>query len=597
MSGPPSGPATPRRTPLFGVGLLLAGFLAAAAAPFPLLANMTDGSPGTGPGMRMYRDGILPSGKRMRAETAGGVTFTGAMAACEKCHRRSGMGSFEGGTKVRPVTGAALYTPEVALGTGIGRALPGKTPKWPTYTDETLARAIRDGVDPEGRRFDVAMPRYDLADTDMALLIGYLKSLSTAGAPGVTDKVIRFATVVDVRVSPARRNAVTDVLETFFRDKNAGTRNEAERARVAPWHKYRKLRAYRVWELDVWEVSGPEETWEAQLEEHHRRNPVFAMVSGISAEGWGPVHRFCERHGIPSLFPNTIAPVVSGPGYYTVYFSRGVMLEADALARHLGGRPDDVRRGPVVQVYRDDEVGRAAAGAFRKSLAASGVPESLRDVRLPAPGICRSVSSMKLRAGNGPATVVLWLPASDVRRIGERSRGSSFPGRVYLSSTLSGIDPAAALAAPDREVYVVHPFALPKRVGGVRERVRIWLAARKVPSGDERLQTNAFFAAGITGDALHQHAGFLLARLPARTGGAHGGGFRQPFRVPAAEPGARAAVRLERDLHPPVRAERWRVPPGRRLERPGIAVGGNKNGPPRERRPATSFEDGRDDWI
>ena len=261
-------------------------------------------------------------------------------------------------------------------------------------------------MDPEGRRFNAAMPRYDLSDTDLALLIGYLRSLPMSGAPGVTEKAIRFATVVDARVSPARRNAVIDVLQTFFRDKNAGTRNEAGRARVAPWTDYRKLRAYRTWELDVWELSGPEETWEAQLKELYRSKPVFALISGVSAQGWDPVHRFCELRRIPCLFPNTDAPVVSGPGYFTVYFSRGVMLEADALARHLGGGPDNVRCGPVVQVYRDDEVGRAAAGAFRKSLAASGVSD-LRDVRLPSTGDLPERYLGESQGGDRPATVVL----------------------------------------------------------------------------------------------------------------------------------------------------------------------------------------------
>jgi hypothetical protein len=490
-----------------GVAILIAAFFAAVATFSPLLAGTTDASPGVDPGMRMYRDGILPSGEKMRADTAGGVTFAGAMASCAKCHRRSGMGSSEGGTRVRPVTGTALYRPEEVFGAGHSRKLPVTTRIYPPYTDESLARAIRDGVDPEGRRFDVAMPRYDLADSDLALLIGYLKSLSTSGAPGVTDRVIRFATVVDGRVSPARRNAVTDVLKTFFRDKNAGTRNEVERARVAPWTDYRKLRAYRVWDLDVWELSGPEESWEAQLEEHYRRNPVFALVSGVSAQGWGPVHRFCERHGIPCLFPNTDTPVVFGPGYYTVYFSRGVMLEADALARHLGVGQDDVRRGPVIQVYRNDELGRAAAGAFRTSLAASGVSD-LRDVRLPATGDLPQRFLEEPQGGNSPATVVLWLPASDVRRIWERPWGTSPPGRIYLSSTISGTAAAAALGAPNGEVYVVHPFALPKGKG-VQDRIRIWLAARKVPPGDERLQANAFFAAGITGDALDRMLDFF----------------------------------------------------------------------------------------
>ena len=506
MTGPPSGPAEARETRHSGVAILIAAFFAAVAA-FPLHAGTPDASPEVDPGMRMYREGILPSGEKMRADTAGGVTFTGAMASCAKCHRRSGMGSSEGGTRVRPVTGTALYHPKEVFGAGHDRKLPVTTRIYPSYTDASLARAIRDGLDPEGRRFDVAMPRYDLADSDLALLIGYLKSLSTSGAPGVTDKVIRFATVVDAMVSPARRNAVVDVLRTFFRDKNAGTRNEAGRARVAPWTDYRKLRAYRTWELDVWELSGPEETWEAQLEEQYRRKPVFALVSGVSAQGWKPVHRFSEQRGIPSLFPNTDAPEVSGPGHFTVYFSRGVMLEADALARHLGGGPDDIRRGPFVQVYRDDEVGWAAAGAFRKSLAASGVSD-LRDVRLPATGDLSERILGEAQGGDRPATVVLWVPASDVRRLGERPWGASPPGRIYLSSTIAGTAAAATLGAPNGEVYVVHPFALPKGTGE-RDRVRIWLAARKVPPGDERLQANAFFAAGITGDALDRMLDFF----------------------------------------------------------------------------------------
>lgn len=507
MTGRPRAPAETRGTRLSGAPFLLAAAFAAVAAFSPLHAGMTDPSTEAGPGMRMYRDGILPSGEKMRAETAGGVTFTGAMAACAKCHRRSGMGSSEGGTRVRPVTGAALYRPEVVFGAGHGRKLPVTTRIYPVYTDETLARAIRDGVDPDGRRFDAAMPRYALSDADLALLIGYLKSLSAAGTPGVTDEVIRFATLVDSRVSPARRNAVTDVLRTFFRDKNAGTRNEAGRARVAPWTDYRKLRAYRIWELDVWELSGPEETWEAQLEESYRSKPVFALISGVSAQGWEPVHRFSERRGIPCLFPNTDAPVVSGPGYFTVYFSRGVALEADALARHLGGGPDDLRRGPVVQVYRDDEVGRAAAGAFRKSLASSGVPD-LRDVRLAATGDLPDRIFGEAQGDARPATVVLWLPGPDVRRLGERPWGANPPGGIYLSSTLAGTAAAAAFGTANGEVYVVHPFALPKGKEE-RDRIRIWLAARNVPPGDERLQANAFFAAGITGDALDRMLDFF----------------------------------------------------------------------------------------
>jgi len=509
-------PAAGREQRLLTATTLLAAFLAAVAGAFsPVLADAPDASPEGTPGMRMYREGILPSGKKMRGETTGGAVFTGAMAACANCHRRSGMGSFEGGTAVRPITGAALYRPSELYGPARPDRFPPRagTKQWPAYTDQTLARAIRDGVDPSDRRFDGAMPRYSLADADLALLIDYLKSLSTGGAPGVTKEVIRFATVVDARVPPERRNAMLGVLQVYVRIRNQGAgaarkaRRDALRERDAPWPEARMLNAYRAWELDVWELSGPPDTWEPQLEAHYRRRPVFALIGGISAGGWGPVHRFCERYEVPSLFPSVDAPVVSGTGYYTVYFSRGVELEADALAAHLSAETDDVRRRPIVQMYRDDEVGNAAAAAFRKALARSGVSE-LRDVRLPVTGDLPTRPLEEAWGGERPVNSVLWLTAADLRRIGELPRSRPLSGRIYLSSTLAGTAVAAVFGARNGEVYVAHPFALPKGKGE-QDRTRVWLDSRKIPAGDERLQSNAFFAAAITVEALGELLDFF----------------------------------------------------------------------------------------
>jgi ABC-type branched-subunit amino acid transport system substrate-binding protein len=231
------------------------------------------------------------------------------------------------------------------------------------------------------------------------------------------------------------------------------------------------------------------------------------MIGGISGGGWGPVHRFCERYGIPCLFPAVDAPVVSGPGYYTVYFSRGVALEADVLARHLSGEPDDLRRGPVVQVYRDGETGRAAAAAFREAAARSGV-SGLRDVCLPADGDLPDRILEGAVGEDRPAAVVLWLREPDLRRFADRTGAASWPGRIYLSSTLAGTAAAAALDAPKGTVYLAHPFALPKGMGE-RDRARLWMNARKVPPGEERLQANAFFAAAIAVEALEQILDFF----------------------------------------------------------------------------------------
>jgi mono/diheme cytochrome c family protein len=45
------------------------------------------------------------------------------------------------------------------------------------YTEETIRRAIRSGVDPEGRPLDPTMPRWDMKDEDMDDLIDYLRTL------------------------------------------------------------------------------------------------------------------------------------------------------------------------------------------------------------------------------------------------------------------------------------------------------------------------------------------------------------------------------------------------------------------------------------
>lgn len=44
------------------------------------------------------------------------------------------------------------------------------------YTNDTLRRAITDGIDPGGERLDPVIPRWSMADADMTDLIAYLKT-------------------------------------------------------------------------------------------------------------------------------------------------------------------------------------------------------------------------------------------------------------------------------------------------------------------------------------------------------------------------------------------------------------------------------------
>src|SRR5258708_27501789 len=91
---------------------------------------------------------------------------------------------------------------------------------------------------------------------------------------------------------------------------------------------------------------------------------VFAVICGVGGREWAPVHRFCEREKVPCLFPNVQLPVVAEGNFYPIYYSRGVLLEADliraelSLSSHATGQ-----RARVLQIYRRGDIGESAAGA------------------------------------------------------------------------------------------------------------------------------------------------------------------------------------------------------------------------------------------
>src|SRR5450631_735759 len=121
------------------------------------------------------------------------------------------------------------------------------------------------------------------------------------------------------------------VMRRFFADKDdylrAGSRPMVSDRGV-------QYRVRRAWELHVWQLSGPPDTWEAQLDQYLAREPVFAVISGLGGANWAPVHHFCERAALPCILPNVDLPVdAADTDFYTIYFSRGVLLEAALLAR------------------------------------------------------------------------------------------------------------------------------------------------------------------------------------------------------------------------------------------------------------------------
>lgn len=503
----------------------LAGALEAGADPLAI-------------GRRIYREGILPSGQPLQGLAPAKVTLAGPDAACATCHRRSGYGSSEGPIEVRSITGPALFgSPLAPPAPASASARPGLSPaeaargnasalravraaafagtrQRPTYDGASLARAIREGVDVTGRSMNASMPRYALESAAIESLTAYLKTLSVQASPGVTEDTIHFATVIQPGTDPAQRSALLEVLQTYMHDRNLGLRAEVRREEAGS---VRLRRTYREWVLHVWDLSGPSDTWARQLEAYDRQQPVFALVSGLGNASWRPIHEFSERFEVPCIFPQVDVPVLADRDFYTVYLSRGMALEAQALAKFLRGEGE---RGPVTQVFRRDEASVAGAEAFRRAWTAVTGTAPVDHVLDEAPG---EAFWQQLARQTPRATLVLWLPPRDLAQAQALTTPGSQVKVVYLSSNLNAGRRTGLAADGEGRVRLVYPQDLPAVREARLEVARRWLRNKGIALSEEKLQMNAYLAATVTG-MLVSHSmdtysrEFLLERMEHRLG-------------------------------------------------------------------------------
>ncbi len=438
------------------------------------------------PGGAIYGLGILPSGKALRGERRGEGPSEGSAAACVNCHQRSGFGDVEGQFIIPPVTAKYLFrprnrNPEAAAASPVQAAAPVRA----AYTDSTLARAIREGIDPDGRALDYLMPRYNLDDRSMAVLIEYLEGLSKGPVPGVTREAVHFATIITPDADPIARKGMLDVIEHFFAARNGNYRTQ-----TPPFPDLDDVMqpVPRMWRLHVWQLTGPPESWEEQLRKRLRAEPVFAVISGLGGKTWAPVHHFCEQESLPCLFPNVELPVVAENDFYPVYFSKGVLLEADLIAHRLKEMPAGSAQRRVVQVYRADDIGSEAARALDAEAGAAGFRTVDRIIHARAAG---QELADDLRDTGAGDTVVLWLRPEDLRSLPtETSGGPEF----IFSGLMGGLEDAPLPAAWRHFAHMTYPFDLPQR----RETRMLypieWCRFQHVPVVAERIQADTYVA-------------------------------------------------------------------------------------------------------
>jgi cytochrome c oxidase subunit II len=120
------------------------------------------GTSRTGPAITARMPGGFGMG-RMRGRTAG--------MACVDCHGEDGQGGTVQMMMDTVEVPSIQYTHLTEGAHDEGEA------EHPPYTDETLKRAIREGINPAGEPLDWPMPVWNMSDNQLNDLIAYLKTL------------------------------------------------------------------------------------------------------------------------------------------------------------------------------------------------------------------------------------------------------------------------------------------------------------------------------------------------------------------------------------------------------------------------------------
>jgi len=242
----------------------------------------------------------------------------------------------------------------------------------------------------------------------------------------------------------------------------------------------------RNWELTVWELQGAPETWGAQLAENYKREPVFAVISGVSNTTWTPVHAFCQQEKLPCLFPSVDLPPAE-TAFYPLYYSRGVVLEADVLARHLR---DQGKKAPrrILQVYRDDEVGRGAAQTLTEAMKGSDVQVENRVLQGQEPSGLKTA----LKGLSSKDAIVLWLRPADLLAV-NKAASKQPPAVVYVSGFLAADNYSFVPKTWKPHVRVVYPYELGAKCQKNVATMKDWLKTWRLPLVDEAFQSEVFF--------------------------------------------------------------------------------------------------------
>lgn len=455
-----------RRWPLLPAALLLGALAQAEAVP---------GGDSVERGRQIYMETTSPAGGEIVAVLGeASAEIPGSAVPCSGCHGRDGRGRPEGGVTPTDITWRNLTRPY-----GLVRATGNRVP---AYDERSLARAIKEAVDPAGVSFHVAMPRYRMSPRDLEDLVAFVKTLGQEADPGVSETSVRIALLLPPPGPLAGLGeAVRAAVAARFAEQNAAGGVFGRRV-----------------DLISLQAEGTAAERRPRIRELLAAEQAFAAVAPFFAGDDAALAELFETTAVPAIGPFMLHPSEELAVQRHLFFlSPGIADQARALVRHA--RETAAAEPRPALVAPEDESLNAAAKAVE--LACAGWrPASVHRYRRAdfnasamAQDLAARGADPVLFLGSGPEALALLRAAEPL---------SGWRPRLFLTALAADGSLFAAPSAFDNRIFLALPAQPGEGNAATSARYRALKDAHGLPAEHRSAQLSGLAAAEVLLEGL-----------------------------------------------------------------------------------------------
>jgi hypothetical protein len=216
---------------------------------------------------------------------------------------------------------------------------------------------------------------------------------------------------------------------------------------------------------------------------------VFAVLSGMSGQRWQAVHDFCARTATPCLLPIVDLPPQT-TDFYSVYFSRGVVAQAQEALRYVQSQPG-LKQAAVRVLTPNTPDGAQQRAAIEQVIQTQGH-------KLVATGDTKNAVSVTLSTLSAEDTAA--LSQQDRRNIILLGGAKYVRGNNIANSVIH--NEVSIKTAVNTKYMSVSDFVDGSAAQSALTRSRVWLNARGLKIHNPLIASNAMFVATLAVESL-----------------------------------------------------------------------------------------------